>query len=264
MLDGIEQIIRQPAHRRHETPLLWLHGAWHGAWCWENWLAYFSTLGYQVRAISLPRHGGSPLARRPINLYTLGDYVAVLAEAVAAMSPTPVVVGHSLGGAVLQKYLQTYPLPAAVLLASIPARRILPMVLRLLRRHPAAILQGLLTCRLYHWVATPERVRDLFLSADSTLDVAALQRRLVNESLLTGIQTLLPFARYGQVKSPVLVITGDQDRLFTVAEARATAAQYQAETVVFQGQPHHLMLESDWRRVADTVDQWISGRLQLP
>ncbi len=29
------------------TPILFVHGAWHGAWCWENFLPYFAERGYE-------------------------------------------------------------------------------------------------------------------------------------------------------------------------------------------------------------------------
>jgi pimeloyl-ACP methyl ester carboxylesterase len=31
----LEQLIVRPQRRRYAVPLLLLHGAWHGAWCWK-------------------------------------------------------------------------------------------------------------------------------------------------------------------------------------------------------------------------------------
>jgi hypothetical protein len=42
----LEVISRQPERRRFKTPLLFVHGAWHGAWCWEEkFLPYFADRG---------------------------------------------------------------------------------------------------------------------------------------------------------------------------------------------------------------------------
>ena len=116
----LEHIIRKPTNRTKQTPLLLQHGAWHGAWCWENWLGHFADLGYEVHALSLPGHGASPLGKSHINLYTLDDYAACLAEVADQISPAPVIVGHSLGGAIVQRFLETRTAPAPVLLATLP------------------------------------------------------------------------------------------------------------------------------------------------
>jgi len=263
-MENIEHIVRQPVNRTHETPLLLQHGAWHGAWCWESWLDYFTSLGYEVHAISLPGHGNCSLNKRHINLCTLGDYVSVLAGEVDTISPTPVVIGHSMGGAILQKYLENHQLPGAVLLASIPAKGIFPMLLRLLRNHPISTLKGLLTLRLYHWVATPELAQALFLSPDTAVNVNQLHQRLVNESLRVGLQVMVPYARIIETTTPVLALAAEKDALFTVAEEKATAEKYNAEFVVFADQAHNLMTESKWQQVADTIDDWITNKLELP
>ena len=77
-MEMIEHIVQQPEKRTHKTPLLFQHGAWHGAWCWELWMDYFASLGYEVHAISLPGHGKSS-QNKHINFYTLKDYVDTLA-----------------------------------------------------------------------------------------------------------------------------------------------------------------------------------------
>ena len=37
--------------------MLLVHGAWHGAWCWERVLAPLLVLGYEPEALDLPGHG---------------------------------------------------------------------------------------------------------------------------------------------------------------------------------------------------------------
>ena len=263
-MEEIEYVVRKPANRVHQTPILLLHGAWHGAWCWENWLGHFSSMGHEVHAFSLPAHGTSSCRKGHVNFYTLGDYVNTLAAQVAQISPTPVVVGHSMGGAILQKYLESNALPGAVLLATAPASGIFGMVLRLMRRHPVAICKGLLTLNLYHWVATEELARDLFLgSATSPSDVRKLHRQLVRETT-TLPQLFFPFAKLNKTSTPTIVLAAEKDVIFTLAEERATAEKYGAECVVFEGQAHNLMLEPAWPRVADTIDEWITSKLKLP
>ena len=76
--------------------VLLVHGAWHGAWCWERVLAPFRVLGYQPEAIDLPGHGRSTEPLTDLH----GDADAVRARLDATGEPT-LLVGHSHGGMVI-------------------------------------------------------------------------------------------------------------------------------------------------------------------
>lgn len=259
----IEHIVQKAARRRHDTPLLFQHGAWHGAWCWQSWLDYFNELGYDVHAISLPGHGRSP-ALRHINRYTLGDYVRTLAGVVRQIRPAPVLIGHSMGGAILQKYLETYYAPAVVMLAPVPAGGVRPMFIRLLRRYPLSTLKGVLTLNTYPWLAdTPRQMQQLLFGPQTAVDVPAFHAQLVRESFAVGLQLMRPFARRPASHPPVRVYAGTADALFSVAEAQRTAARYAAECVLLPGQAHNLMQDPDWQTTARLIDRWLVNEVGI-
>jgi len=66
----------------------------------------------------------------------IADYVEDVAQVVGQLPEVPVIVGHSMGGLVVQKYLEKYIAPAAVLLASVPVKGVLRTTLRIALRHP--------------------------------------------------------------------------------------------------------------------------------
>lgn len=85
---------------------LLVHGAWHGAWVWRPTAAALTAAGHRVRAIDLPGAGAD---RTPVPEVTFKSYVnAVTAELAAAREPV-VLVGHSLGGAVISQAAQEAP-----------------------------------------------------------------------------------------------------------------------------------------------------------
>ena len=48
----------------HPVPLLFIHGAAHGAWCWdEHFLDFFSANGYRALAINLRDDGDIPMSK---------------------------------------------------------------------------------------------------------------------------------------------------------------------------------------------------------
>jgi len=263
-MEKIEHIVRKPEKRTRQTPLFFQHGAWHGAWCWSRFLDYFTSLGYEAHAISLPGHGASSMHKGHINRYSFRTYVDCMTAEIARVSPTPVVIGHSMGGAIIQKYLETHRPPGAVLLASIPASGIAGMLVRWFRRHPRSMLQAVLTLRFYALVETPELARQALLGAGTTVDMASFHRHLGDESFLAGIPQILPTTLQSRkVRTPVLVLAGDEDSLFTVAEERRTARALHAEFDLFPGQAHNLMMEPAWQQVADRIDGWVTGKLGL-
>src|SRR5438105_3578099 len=99
----------QMEREARRAPILFVHGAWHGAWCWEDhFVPYFANRGWQVTALNLRAHGG-PRERRGLRWKRIADYVEDLAAAAAALPEPPVVIGHSTGGLVGQKYLESHP-----------------------------------------------------------------------------------------------------------------------------------------------------------
>ena len=61
----LEVIDKGSCSEAHQVPLLFVHGAWHAAWCWdEHFFDYFADKGYRALAVSLRGHGGSPARQR--------------------------------------------------------------------------------------------------------------------------------------------------------------------------------------------------------
>ena len=137
------------------TPVVFVHGAWHGAWCWqEKFMPFFAQAGFAVTALSLRGHGGSE-GRAGLRWHAIADYVADVAAVAATLPTPPVLIGHSMGGLVVQKYLERHAATAAVLLAAVPTSGATATALRVLRRHPVQFARINLRLSLYPVVETP-------------------------------------------------------------------------------------------------------------
>jgi pimeloyl-ACP methyl ester carboxylesterase len=257
----LEVISKQPREKTHSTPLLFVHGAWHGAWCWENFLPYFAAQGYEAHALSLRGHGNSE-GKDGIRWYSIHEYVADVEQVARNMNTSPILIGHSMGGYIVQKFLESHTVPAGVLLASIPISGIMAMLLRMLRRHPASTLKALATLNTWYFVSTPALAKDAFFSDDFPDDkFLEYYRHIQTESFRLAVEaTILVFPHPGRIKTPLLVLGAENDRVFTVAEQRKTARAYNTEAILYPDMAHDMMLERGWQAVADQILSWLNSR----
>lgn len=234
--------------------ILLVHGAWHGPWCWDGFAERLTERGHEVTAVRLRGHD-----RPPGRIWhRVHHYVDDVRDAAAAFAEPPVLVGHSLGGLVVQRYLERHEGPGAVLLASVPAGGTIGAVARLALRHPIVMLKTNLQLRLRPFIATPALVRELFFTAETPQRlVDHCDERLQDESYLAFLDTVVLRARPRRVRAPVLVLGAERDGIFTVAEILRTARAYGTEAEVFPGLGHDMMLDEGWSEVADRIDGWI-------
>lgn len=256
------EIIRcEPESNAKPTPILFVHGMWHGAWIWaENFMPYFARHGYASYALSLRGHGKSE-GPETIRWVRLRDYVEDVAQVAQRFQAMPILVGHSMGGVVVQKYLETHLSPAAVLLASGPPSGLLPSVLALAKRHPVIFLKSSLKLTPRPLVETPHLYRELLFS--DTLPDSRLQEyfeHLSDESYRVVLDMMgLDLPHPKRVKTPILVIGATQDQSILPGEYEATATLYQTKPVMFK-MAHNMMLEDGWAMVADCILGWLNER----
>ncbi len=261
----LEHQVLHPHERRYATPLLLMHGAWHGAWCWRAAMEDFAARGFEVHASSWRGHGASDRPRS-INLCGLRDYVADLSKAIDAIEPRPVVVGHSMGGYVAQLYItgarHAAPLPGVVLLCSAPTSGVLRYILHYARRHPLSYLRGIATGNLLHMVGTPTLAREALFREDIAPEQLERYRgRLVPESLRVAAEaSLLTFPDPRHAQAPVLTIAAERDAIFTLDEQRALAEAYNSELLVVPAAAHDLMLDPGWNLAADAIEGFVKRK----
>jgi pimeloyl-ACP methyl ester carboxylesterase len=232
-----------------------VHGAWHGPWCWDAFAAYLSERGHDVRVVRLRGHD----QRRGRIWSRVPDYVDDVVAAAAAFTDLPVLVGHSMGGLVVQKYLERHPAAAAVLMASVPPGGTIALTARLATHHPLAFAKANLLLSLRPFIATPALVRKLFFTATTPAQmVDACLGQLQDESYLAHLDMMIfALPRPRRIKAPVLVLGAEEDGIFTVAEVRRTARAYRTKAEIFPAMGHDMMLDVGWQSVADRVDRWV-------
>lgn len=259
---ALEVITRQPTNQTHETPLLFVHGVFHGAWCYDqHFLPYFADHGYAAHAVSLRGHGNSP-NDKSIRRTRLKDYIADVLATARSIEPRPVLIGHSMGGAVVQHTLHEFDAPAAVLLASLPPSGLLRAMLRTAWAYPIPFLLTNLLLDPQPIVATPDRYRWQFLSESFPEDkLREYCACLKPESYLVLLDMLMfDRPRPAGITTPMLVLGAAADNAFSPRQVEETATAYHAEMQIFPNMGHAMMLDTGWQQVADRILSWLSER----
>src|SRR5688500_14447276 len=77
---------------------LLVHGAWHGAWCWNKVIPLLQAKGHKAIAIDLPGHGQDIGCTWDISL---DDYVNEVVKTANDQNGQVILVGHSMSGVVI-------------------------------------------------------------------------------------------------------------------------------------------------------------------
>ena len=250
-----------PKSPNFKTPILFVHGAWHGAWCWKKYMDFFSKKGFSCYALDFPCHGErrdeSGIARQ-----SMMDYVKEV-ETAAKKIGNPIIVSHSMGGFVIMKYLERNKPPAAVLITPSPFRR-LPIVttIKMIFQYPLEIL------RLFFVIPTKiksEKMYRHFFLYNAPKEVSEEgYKNTVRESSLALLGSSLPLVWLWpkKVSSPVLLLASAHDYFFPVRTEKRTAKAYKADFKLYEDMGHNLMTETGWEKVAADIFKWLKKKVK--
>jgi pimeloyl-ACP methyl ester carboxylesterase len=260
--ENLEVLSRAPAGRPKPLPLLFVHGAFTGAWCWEErFLPFFAEAGYAAYAVSLSGHGHSR-GREHLDSLSIADYVADVAEVAAGLPAPPVLIGHSMGGFVVQKYLEEHKAPGAVMMCSVPPQGLMAATFGMMFSNPG--LMNDLNRLMGGGPVALESLREaLFAQPVAVDDLSRFYRWSQPEShRAIWDMTLFNLPHPSRLANiPLLVLGAEHDHLIAPSLVEMTADRYGVEAEIFPGVGHGMMLERDWRQVAQRILQWLEEEL---
>jgi len=85
---------------------LLIHGAQHGAWCWDKLIPKLEGLGHKAIAIDLPGGGDD---KTPAAEITLDSYANRICEELQSMDEKVFLLGHSMGGMAISAAAEKNP-----------------------------------------------------------------------------------------------------------------------------------------------------------
>ncbi len=254
----LEVIARAPKGNAHPVPLLFVHGAYAEAWCWdEHFLPWFAEAGFSAYALSLSGHGQSR-SRHALDHYSINDYVNDVAEVMAALPSTPLLIGHSMGGMVVQKYLERAAVPGVVLMASVPPQGLWSSAVGLMMNKPALLqdLNNVLGGGHPH----PETLKEALFHQDIPDETLARYYRHFHPESHRAIwdMTLFNLPHVSLMADvPMLLLGAEYDQIIPPSLVSMTGTTFGVEAQIFPDMGHAMMLEPGWMQVAERIHEWI-------
>lgn len=265
----LEILHSPPEFPVNAPPLIFVHGAFCGAWVWqEHFLDWFSARGFDCRAVSLRGHGGSGDLG---DLHSAGvqDYVDDVRRVMADLDRPPVIIGHSMGGMIVQRLIESWdprrfradrPIAGAVLMASVPPGGLWGTTWHM-ATHTPHLLWALAEMQTFGTAAAPpEHLHRALFAGAVPLDLThRYLARFQSESLRAQMEMTFsppPVATNGK-SIPLLVVGATEDSFVPPWMARTTARHYDAPCQIINGMGHAMMLEPDWPQVAERLHGWL-------
>ncbi len=256
-----------PDHPR--ALLLVLHGLHEHSGRYEEAMRLLGGRGFASWAPDCPGHGRSPGVMGDLESIDrlLPDVERVRSRAASAFPRLPLfALGHSQGGLIALRYALEHQRSLSGLILSAPVV-MLPRQLRvpriLQRLAPVlARLLPLLPVQDFPWQNAsrdPQVIQAI--RSDPLYYKGRIRARTGNELLrsMAVVQSRLP-----EIRLPVLVLNGDQDRIVDTDSAdRVYAEVSSADRThrVFAGLYHDLPREPEWRQVLALIADWMERRI---
>lgn len=257
---ALEVIDKGTTTHDHPVSLLFVHGGCHSAWCWDDgFLDYFADSGFRAVALSLRGHGGSS-SDKSLHRCSMADFVEDVDAVARTLGAPPVLIGHSMGGFIVQHYLGRLRGAAGVLMASIPPDGVLGASVRVMRSHPWSSLRS--NVGGPEVIFKPPLTREHLFSVNTPQTVVdACAARIESESRrAVWFDAMVKRPKPSRVSAPMLVLGGADDGTITNNEVHATARAYRTEAELFPGMGHNMMLEPGWPAVAGRIETWLGKR----
>ena len=252
--------------------IVFIHGLWMTPRSWEQWAPHYESRGYRVLAPAWPglevevealNRDPSPLTK--LDVRTVVDHYARI---ISELESPPIIVGHSLGGTMMQLLLDRGLGAAGVGVASAAVKGVRDLPLSTLRASRPVLGNPFnrgkatpLSAKQFHYAFGNTLSREASDALYSGYHVPAANRVLfevafANLSRKTPVQ--VDFGR--DRRAPMLLIAFGEDHVVPPKPIRHNAEKYaksKATTAFkeFAGRPH-FPAAPGWEEVADYALTW--------
>jgi pimeloyl-ACP methyl ester carboxylesterase len=255
--------------------IVFIHGMFMTPTCWDGWVTRFQQQGFHPVAPAWPLHDAPAAEQRQrhpdgaLGQLTLDQIVEHYAKLIAALDEKPIMIGHSMGGLIVQLLLARALGSAGVAIDSAPPKGVVSLKWSFLKSNWPVISPFAKKSQPY--LLTPEEFRYAFAHTLSPDDLrAAFDREVVPESRIVGNAPTTAAARidFNAKRPPLLMIAGGADRIIPASLNWSNYKKYNGGSVTefreFPDRTHYTLAQAGWEAVSDFAIDWLRKNAAQP
>jgi len=252
------------------TSIVFITGAFVHHSCWDEWRAYFGANGFDTIAPPWPHKNLSAETlrnRQPdaaIASNRLASLTNYFADTIKEMKEPPVLIGHSIGGLIVQLLLQQGIGAAGVAIHPVAPQGVFTFKLSFLKAGWGAL--GFFTAAKKSYLHSFKSWQYAFtngMSLDEQKD--GYYRYAIPESKLVVRDTISKAAKvdYKKKTAPLLITSGSNDHSIPASLNYSNYKKYKHNSSVtdykeFPGRNHFVLGQPGWKEDAAYILQWLS------
>jgi pimeloyl-ACP methyl ester carboxylesterase len=249
--------------------VVFITGAFVSTGCWDEWKLYFESLGHTTLAPCWP-HKDAPaevLRNRHPDAEIASNRLAALtehfAEIVKKLPEKPILIGHSIGGLLVQLLLQRGLGSAGIAIHSVPPQGIITFKLSFLKAGWGPL--GFFTSTKETYLMSFKEWQYAFTNG-MTLEEqkTAYYALAIPESKLIVRDTITAAAKvdFSKPHAPLLLLSGSADHTIPASLNYSNYRKYKNNGSVtdykeFEERNHFVLGQSSWKESADYILEWL-------
>ncbi len=249
--------------------IVFIHGMYVTKKCWDDWITHFNRHGYSCYAPAWPFKGFSPeqlRAKHPDEKgegkVTLSDVLSLYEKYIREMAGESILIGHSMGGLIVQLLLSKGLGSAGIAIDSAPPRGVVTTKFSFLKTNWPSL--NPLSSSKIPLMLSKRQFQYAFAShlngsgLDQAYESIVPQSKLVARGSLTSVGDV----DYTRKKAPLLLIAGERDNIVPASLNESNFKKYaknnsRTDFIVFPRRTHYLINDESWQEIADHIIGWL-------
>jgi pimeloyl-ACP methyl ester carboxylesterase len=247
--------------------IVFIHGLFMNPVSWSGWVRFFEEKGYTCYSPGYPFHNGIPAdLRKNINHdlgdLTFGQVVDSLATFVDSLAEKPVLIGHSMGGLVVQKLIESDRGSIGICIDPAPPQGLFSFKWSFLKANLTTI--------------NPFRGNSVFLPDLKWFQYAFCNTMTMEQAEAEYVKYVVPESRniarsstgndgkmdFSKPHKPLLFIAGEKDNIVPKSLIKKNFESYmdkfsRIDFREFAGKTHYICGQPGWEEIAAYIITWI-------
>ncbi len=255
--------------RNQSRTIVFITGAFVHHSCWNEWKSYFESKGYNCIAPPWPGKDASAESLRNghpdrvIASNRLNKLTEHYSDIIKGLAEKPILIGHSIGGLMVQLLLQRGLGVAGVAIRSVPPQGIITFKFSFLKSGWSAL--GFFTSTRKSYLMSFKKWQYAFTNGmDCEQQKKSYYQFAIPESKLVVRDTITSAAKvnFENPHAPLLLISGTDDHTIPASLNYSNYRKYKNSNSVtdykeFRGRNHFVLGQLNWKENADYILSWL-------